>query len=131
MRLAADDVGAGNAGLRLLSEVHFDIVKIDLSLVQNGISQDPSHAVLRALQELAVQWKASVVAEGVETAPQLSVIRSLGITAGQGYLLGRPASTMTEIAVDLDQLEDAAETDLAMLAMRARLATFATDEGAA
>jgi hypothetical protein len=38
---------------------------------------------------------------------------------------------MTEIAVDLDQLEDAAETDLAMLAMRARLATFATDEGAA
>jgi diguanylate cyclase (GGDEF)-like protein len=131
MRLAADDVGAGNAGLRLLTEVHFDIVKIDLSLVQNGISQDPSHAVLRALQELAVQWKASVVAEGVETAPQLSVIRSLGITAGQGYLLGRPASTMTEIAVDLDQLEDAAETDLAMLAMRARLATFATDEGAA
>ena len=84
MRLAADDVGAGNAGLRLLSEVHFDIVKIDLSLVQGGISQDPSHAVLRALQELAAQWKASIVAEGVETAPQLSVIRSLGITVRPG-----------------------------------------------
>ncbi len=35
-RLAADDVGAGNAGLRLLSQVQFDIVKIDLSLVQGG-----------------------------------------------------------------------------------------------
>ena len=88
MRLAADDVGAGNAGLRLLSEIHFDIVKIDLSLVQGGVVQDPSHAVLRALQELAAQWKASIVAEGVETAPQLSMIRSLGVTAGQGYLLG-------------------------------------------
>jgi EAL domain-containing protein (putative c-di-GMP-specific phosphodiesterase class I) len=131
MRLAADDVGAGNAGLRLLSELHFDIVKIDLSLVQGGISQDPSHAVLRALQELAAQWKASIVAEGVETAPQLSVIRSLGIAAGQGYLLGRPASSMAEVAVDLSELEDSAEPDLAVLAMRARLATFAPDEGAA
>jgi diguanylate cyclase (GGDEF)-like protein len=131
MRLAADDVGAGNAGLRLLSEIHFDIVKIDLSLVQGGISQDPSHAVLRALQELAAQWKASVVAEGVETAPQLSVIRSLGITAGQGYLLGRPASGMTEVAVDLTQLEASAEPDLAMLAMRARLAAFTADDSAA
>jgi diguanylate cyclase (GGDEF)-like protein len=131
MRLAADDVGAGNAGLRLLSEIHFDIVKIDLSLVQGGVMQDPSHAVLRALQELAAQWKASIVAEGVETAPQLSVIRSIGVTAGQGYLLGRPASTMTEVAVDLDQLEASAEPDLGLLAMRARIATLATDEGAA
>ena len=53
IRLAADDVGAGNAGLRLLSEVQFDIVKIDLSLVQGGILHDPELAVLRALQELA------------------------------------------------------------------------------
>jgi diguanylate cyclase (GGDEF)-like protein len=131
MRLAADDVGAGNAGLRLLSEVHFDIVKIDLSLVQGGTVQDPSHAVLRALQELAVQWKASVVAEGVETAPQLSVIRSLGITAGQGYLLGRPASTIVAEPVDLAELEASVEPDLGLLAMRARLATFPVDEGAA
>ena len=48
IRLAADDVGAGNAGLRLLSEIQFDIVKIDLSLVQGGILHDPSYAVLRA-----------------------------------------------------------------------------------
>ena len=130
MRLAADDVGAGNAGLRLLSEVHFDIVKIDLSLVQGGISQDPSHAVLRALQELAAQWKASIVAEGVETAPQLSVIRSLGITSGQGYLLGRPASAIIASPIDLAQLEASAEPNLAVLAMRARLATLAQDEDA-
>jgi len=131
MRLAADDVGAGNAGLRLLSEVHFDIVKIDLSLVQGGVVQDPSHAVLRALQELAAQWKASVVAEGVETAPQLEMIRSLGITAGQGYLLGRPASGMGEMAVDLAALQSSAEQDLAVLAMRARLTSLKSDDSAA
>ena len=104
MRLAADDVGAGNAGLRLLTEVHFDIVKVDLSLVQGGILHDPSHAVLRALQELATQWDATIVAEGVETAEQLAVIRELGISAGQGYLLGRPAGTRQGESIDLARL---------------------------
>jgi diguanylate cyclase (GGDEF)-like protein len=116
MRLAADDVGAGNAGLRLLSEIHFDIVKIDLSLVQGGTMHDPTHGVLRALQELATQWHASVVAEGVETAAQLTVIRSLGISAGQGYLLGRPSNVMTVGGVDLDELEAATEVDFLALA---------------
>ena len=104
MRLAADDVGAGNAGLRLLSEIQFDIVKIDLSLVQGGILHDPSHAVLRALQELATRWSATIIAEGVETAEQLAAIRDLGITAGQGYLLGRPSRERRVDALDIESL---------------------------
>jgi EAL domain-containing protein (putative c-di-GMP-specific phosphodiesterase class I) len=104
IRLAADDVGAGNAGLRLLSEIHFDIVKIDLSLVQGGILHDPSYAVLRALQELAARWSATIVAEGVETAEQLAAIRELGLTAGQGYLLGRPSRERRVEALDLESL---------------------------
>jgi EAL domain-containing protein (putative c-di-GMP-specific phosphodiesterase class I) len=104
IRLAADDVGAGNAGLRLLSEVHFDIVKIDLSLVQGGILHDPELAVLRALQELAARWHASIVAEGVETSDQLAAIRSIGITAGQGYLLGRPSRDRRVRPIDIASL---------------------------
>jgi diguanylate cyclase (GGDEF)-like protein len=100
MRIAADDVGAGNAGLRLLSEVQFDVVKIDLSLVQGGILHDPDHAVLRALQELAARWNASVVAEGVETPAQLAVVRDLGIKAGQGYLLSRPGRDVRAVRID-------------------------------
>jgi diguanylate cyclase (GGDEF)-like protein len=128
MRLAADDVGAGNAGLRLLSEVHFDIVKIDLSLVQGGVLHDPQHAVLVALKQLAAQWNASIVAEGVETSGQLSVVRSLGISAGQGYLLGRPTSVMTEAAIDLEELEQSIDPDEALLV---RLTTVRADDSAA
>ena len=121
MRLAADDVGAGNAGLRLLSEIHFDIVKIDLSLIQGGTMHDPSHGVLRALQELATQWNASVVAEGVETAEQLRVIRRLDISAGQGYLLSRPSEVMRSERIELDELEASGEVDdLLLRAIRAR-----------
>jgi len=118
MRLAADDVGAGNAGLRLLSEIHFDIVKIDLSLVQGGMMHDPSHGVLRALQELANRWKATIVAEGVETAAQLAVVRSLEISAGQGYLLGRPAPAISGDSVDLVALEASTEPDFLLGADR-------------
>ena len=104
LRLAADDVGAGNAGLRLLSEIQFDVVKIDLSLVQSGTASDPSHAILRALQGLAAQWNATVVAEGIETSEQLAVVRDLGISAGQGYLLARPGSDLVADPIDLVRL---------------------------
>ena len=104
IRIAADDVGAGNAGLRLLSEITFDLVKIDLSLVQSGVLRDSSMAVLRALRELAVRSSATVVAEGIETGHQLEVVRDLGLAAGQGYLLGRPSRTLITARADIDGL---------------------------
>ena len=104
MRLAADDVGAGNAGLRLLSQLQFDIVKIDLSLVQGGAVRSTSQEVVRTLKDLADRWGALVIAEGVETPEQLEFVRSLGIRAGQGYLLGRPTEQPTSEPVDLARL---------------------------
>jgi EAL domain-containing protein (putative c-di-GMP-specific phosphodiesterase class I) len=102
--VAADDVGAGNAGLRLLSQLRFDIVKIDLSLVQGGSGQNQSLEIVRTLRDLADRWGALVVAEGIETPAQLEVVRSLGIGAGQGYLLGRPSEQPPTTSVDLDGL---------------------------
>jgi diguanylate cyclase (GGDEF)-like protein len=104
IRVAADDVGAGNAGLRLLSQLRFDIVKIDLSLVQGGNGQNQSLEIVRTLRDLADRWGALVVAEGIETPAQLEVVRSLGIGAGQGYLLGRPTEQPPTTAINLDEL---------------------------
>ena len=104
IRVAADDVGAGNAGLRLLSQLRFDIVKIDLSLVQGGIGQSQSLEIVRTLRDLADRWGALVVAEGIETPGQLEVVRSLNIGAGQGYLLGRPAENPPTTSINLDEL---------------------------
>jgi diguanylate cyclase (GGDEF)-like protein len=104
IRVAADDVGAGNAGLRLLSQLRFDIVKIDLSLVQGGPGQNQSHEIVRTLRDLADRWGALVVAEGIETPAQLEVVRSLGIAAGQGYLLGRPTEQPPTTSINIDEL---------------------------
>lgn len=104
VRLAADDVGAGNAGLRLLSQVRFDIVKIDLSLVQDGAQHESSRAVVRSLMDLAARQGAVAIAEGLETAEQLRSLRELGITTGQGYLLGRPGANIGLAQVDIEAL---------------------------
>jgi diguanylate cyclase (GGDEF)-like protein len=104
VRVAIDDVGAGNAGLRLLSEVDFDIMKVDLSLVRAGAHHEPSEAVLRALAAVASQRGRTIVAEGIETPDLLEAVLELRFDAGQGYLLGRPASEPAPDGVDLFEL---------------------------
>jgi diguanylate cyclase (GGDEF)-like protein len=104
MKIAADDVGAGNAGLRLLAQLRFDIVKIDLSLVQGGAVRATSLEVVRTLKDLADRWGALVIAEGLETPEQLQFVRTLGIRAGQGYLLGPPTDTPSTEPIDLERL---------------------------
>jgi EAL domain-containing protein (putative c-di-GMP-specific phosphodiesterase class I) len=104
MRIAADDVGAGNAGLRLLSQLRFDIVKIDLSLVQGGVVRATSQEVIQTLKDLADRWGALVIAEGLETVEQLEFVRTLGIRAGQGYLLGVPSERPSTDDIDIDAL---------------------------
>lgn len=90
MRLAADDVGAGNAGLRLLSEVRFDIIKVDLGLVRRSAASAASSAVIESVVSLASRTGALVVGEGIEEEGQVAQLAALGVGAGQGYLLGRP-----------------------------------------
>lgn len=115
VRVAADDVGAGNAGLRLLSQFQFDVVKIDLSLVQRA-GDDRTHSVLRSIVEVAQRMNARTVAEGVETSSQLRTARRLGITAGQGYLLGRPGTDRDLPWVDIGALEQRDEVPIPVVA---------------
>jgi diguanylate cyclase (GGDEF)-like protein len=90
VRLAADDLGAGNAGLRLLSELRFDVLKVDLSLIQRSAGGGPSSDVVETVVGLAVRTGALVVGEGIEEQEQVRQLAALGVGAGQGYHLGRP-----------------------------------------
>jgi diguanylate cyclase (GGDEF)-like protein len=104
VRVAADDFGAGNAGLRLLSLVPFDVVKIDLSLVQDAVTHETSAEILATLRDLATRRGAVVVAEGLETQQQLKLVLAAGIDAGQGYLLGRPGEATDARPIDMQAL---------------------------
>ncbi len=104
IRIAADDVSAGSAGLRLLSEIRFDIVKIDLSVVRGGILRESGMAVLCAIRDVGLHSGATVVAEGIDTADQLEVVHALGLKAGQGYLLSPPGPEAHPGTLDLKAL---------------------------
>ncbi len=97
IRVAIDDAGAGFASMRHILQVGPDVIKLDISLIQR-IEDDPArHALVRSLIEFAHEIGATVVAEGIETPQQLEALRSLGVSHGQGSLLGSPAVALPEI----------------------------------
>jgi PAS domain S-box-containing protein len=91
VRIAVDDAGAGFASGRHIIQLEPDVIKIDRDIV-SGIDTDPARrAVTAAMVQMAGALGATLVAEGIETAAELAAVTALGVTAGQGYLLGRPA----------------------------------------
>ncbi len=90
VRLAIDDVGSGFSGLSHIVKLAPDILKLDLELVR-GIDVDPvRRSLVGALVSFAGETGASIIAEGIEYEGELEVLVNLGVTGGQGYLLGRP-----------------------------------------
>jgi PAS domain S-box-containing protein len=90
VRLAVDDAGAGYASMRHILELAPDFVKLDIGLIRR-IDADPARqALLAGMGYFAVKRKVRLVAEGIEAARELATLRTLGISYGQGYLLGRP-----------------------------------------
>ena len=94
--LALDDFGDGRSSLRLWSELQPDIVKIDKYFTADLSRQAKKLQTLRALMQIAEVFGTSLVAEGIETADDLRVVRDLGISLGQGYFLGRPMAQPRE-----------------------------------
>lgn len=97
LRLAIDDAGAGYASLRHIIEMRPDVIKIDRSLIAGIDSDFGRRSALTTFVLLALDIGAIVVAEGVETAAELSTVASLGVDAVQGYLLARPTSDVCDI----------------------------------
>lgn len=93
---ALDDFGAGYAGLGLLAELQPDILKIDMALIRDIDQSATKRAIVGAIVGLAREIGIVPLAEGIETAEELVIIRSLGIDLCQGYLLGRPTLDLAE-----------------------------------
>ncbi|MEA2387385.1 MAG: hypothetical protein QOG41_158 [Thermoleophilaceae bacterium] len=90
-RIGVDDVGAGYSSLRHLLNLRPDVIKIDISLCRCIEADRARQLLVGALVSLGQELGATVVAEGIETGPELQAVRDLGIDAAQGYRLGRPA----------------------------------------
>ncbi len=90
VRLAIDDFGTGYASLAFLRQLPVDMIKIDPSFVA-GLGRDDTLTLLtRTIVRLGHDLGLTVVAEGIERPEQLELLRKMGCTSGQGFLVARP-----------------------------------------
>jgi diguanylate cyclase (GGDEF)-like protein/PAS domain S-box-containing protein len=87
-----DDFGTGYSSLGYLRRFPVDCVKIDRSFLSGlGTGRDQTE-IIRAIVALGATLGIDVIAEGIETAEQLNLVRSLRCEMGQGFLFARPCS---------------------------------------
>jgi len=89
--VAIDELGSAGASLAQLVELGPDVVKIDRSLVSHVDDDPTSHALAAAYARLATGMGWTAMAVGIERHEELAACHAMGVTYGQGYLLGRPA----------------------------------------
>ena len=88
--IALDDFGTGYSSLSYLRRFRFDRIKIDRSFVDDIETSDEAQAIVSALTRLADALGMQTTAEGVERPEQLDLLRKLGCTEAQGFLILRP-----------------------------------------
>jgi diguanylate cyclase (GGDEF)-like protein len=90
VKLSLDDFGTAYSSLSWLRRLPIDQVKIDRSYV-SGIESEPRDlAIVKSVVELAKAFERDVVAEGVECAGQLAILKSLGVDHAQGFHFAKP-----------------------------------------
>lgn len=90
IQIAIDDFGTGYSSLSYLKRFHIDYLKIDQSFIHD-IEFDPNDlALTRAIILMAHALGLKVVAEGVETAAQLALLKSANCDYAQGYFFSKP-----------------------------------------
>ena len=102
--LSVDDFGTGYSSLSHLSTLPIDSLKIDMSFVRPLQPGSKEAAVIRAIVLLGTSLGKSVIAEGIETALQLDLLRDLGCHVGQGFYMSRPLASELALRLPLQFL---------------------------
>jgi EAL domain-containing protein (putative c-di-GMP-specific phosphodiesterase class I) len=90
-RFALDDFGTGYAPLTYLKHLPVQYLKIDREFVTDLVESERSRAVVAGIVGIAAGLGQSTIAEGVESAATLVLLRELGVDLAQGFHIARPA----------------------------------------
>jgi EAL domain-containing protein (putative c-di-GMP-specific phosphodiesterase class I) len=88
--LEIDDFGTGYSSLSKLQSLDIDVLKIDQSFVRRLGKDAQANTLCETMVSVGRNLGISVVAEGVETAPQLQLLQHMGCDQIQGYLISPP-----------------------------------------
>ena len=85
-----DDFGHGYSSLNFLKDVNADILKMDMVLVQKNENTERAKIILKFIVQISKALGMKLVSEGVETAEQLEMLKTLGFPCFQGYYFSKP-----------------------------------------
>lgn len=88
--IALDDFGSGISSLNQLKNIDLDVLKLDKAFLSNSLNQDKGLLIVENIILLAQKLKLTIVAEGVETEEDVSLLSKLGCDIAQGYYFARP-----------------------------------------
>ncbi len=88
--LSMDDFGAGYSSLALLSELSFDTLKIDKSLLDEVATSSKRAVVIETMLSMAKSLSLKTVCEGVETKEQVEFLKNADCDVAQGYYFAKP-----------------------------------------
>jgi diguanylate cyclase (GGDEF)-like protein len=100
-KIAIDDFGAGYGGLKMLSLIEPELVKIDCHFISNIDKATVKYNLVDAIATACHRMGIKVVAEGIEREEELNIIINIGIELLQGYYLCRPAPDLEDRPVAL------------------------------
>lgn len=89
IKISIDDFGTGYSSLAYLSRFPIDKLKIDIAFIREVTNNPQDAAIARTIIELAHSLNLQVIAEGVETRPQLEFLTENGCDQVQGFLFCR------------------------------------------
>jgi len=92
VRVALDDFGTGYSSLSYLTRYQIQCIKIDRSFIAEIESDTQSRALVQAIIGIGKSLNMAMVAEGVETQAQATLLEIMGCDYLQGFLIGRPVS---------------------------------------
>jgi PAS domain S-box-containing protein len=90
--LALDDFGTGFGSFTYLKKLSVDYLKIDIEFIRDLVASEANRHVVTAIVSLARAFGQQTIAEGVEDAETVEVLREYGVDYAQGYHFGRPAA---------------------------------------
>ena len=90
---AIDDFGTGYSSLNLLTDLNFDVLKIDREFLLGEYFAERNTMVMRNVVNLADALNMEVVVEGVETREQIEFISNMNCKIGQGMFFSEPIPT--------------------------------------
>jgi EAL domain-containing protein (putative c-di-GMP-specific phosphodiesterase class I) len=90
VKIAMDDFGAGYSGLKLMSKLQPDIIKLDMGLISRLHEDRTSQVIVKAIVQACFELEITTIAEGVETYDTAMRLRDMGVVLQQGYYFARP-----------------------------------------